>query len=400
MLVAASGVAVGSSVVATAHDEPHTRVRAEATWTLPAVERDGFDARVIARKYRYGWVFRLRMLGTPPTAAPTASATADTTATTDPTAIATADPTADPTATGTPSAAATTLTAGAAGTVQRLFAAASPWNTPIASNAASDPQSSQIVSNVLDNRSLVMNLNLYAFGIPFYTATASTPRVQLGGNNPIGAVPVDPSWAPNDGGDHKMNVIDPTTRTVYELQGYDPGARTVQWAVKKDYGSSLADGYPENGGQAGPTGSGLTQSGGVVRMSEIASGRIDHALSFITSAPVAGFRYPASHSDGEGGGVGLQEGMRIQLDPTLDVDAVPGITPGEKAIAKALQQYGAYCTDTGRGNNQAMGFYMEKPKSGDADPYGAAGFSQDWAQLPHIPRDRLRVLAADATPRP
>ena len=69
-------------------------------------------------------------------------------------------------------------------------------------------------------------------------------------------------------------------------------------------------------------------------------------------------------------------------------------------IAKALQKYGAYNTDSGGGSNQAMGIYAEKPKTGDADPYKAAGFSGDWATLPHIPRDKLRVMAVSATPNP
>ena len=51
-------------------------------------------------------------------------------------------------------------------------------------------------------------------------------------------------------------------------------------------------------------------------------------------------------------------------------------------------------------DNQAMAFYAEKPKTGDTDPYKAAGFNGDWATLPHIPRDKLRVLAVSATPRP
>ena len=287
----------------------------------------------------------------------------------------------------------------AAGAVRRLFSADSPWNTPIPTGASTDPASEAIASQVLTNPALVVNVNLYEFAIPFQTATSSTPRVVLNGAAELGPVPLDPSWRPNNGADHKLNILDPATRTVFELQGFDPGNRSVQWAVKKDYGSSLADGYPADG-RAGPTGSGLTQAGGVVRLEEIKAGRIDHALSFITSRPVNRFRYPASHSDGSIGGVGLEEGMRIQLDPSLDVDAIPGITPGEAAIAKALQRYGAYATDNGGGNNQAIGIYMEQVKPGEADPYPAAGFKEDWAQLRHIPRDKLRVLAADATPRP
>lgn len=402
-VVVLAGVAaltgVTSAIAAPQHHPGARHGNRATTWTLPHIDRSVGKAAVHAPKSH-------RV---------TASATAEATTTTTtskpkkakrPNQVAVSRITVSPKATATttgPAATASRSTAAAgadaAGSITRLFSADSPWNTTIPGNAATDPGSAKLVSAVLANPSLVMNLNLYAYGIPFYTATASTPRITLGGRNPLGAVPVDPSWRPNEGADHKMNVIDPNTHTVYELQGYDPGKRTIYWAVKKDYATSLGDGYPKDG-LAGPTGSGLTQAGGVIRMSEIASGRIDHALSFITSKPVNRFRYPASHSDGTATGTGLEEGMRIRLDPTLDLDRIPGITPGEKAIARALQLYGAYCTDNGGGNNQAMGFYVETPKPADANPYPAAGFGQDWAQLPHVPRNRLSVLAESATPRP
>ena len=289
------------------------------------------------------------------------------------------------------------------GTAENLFAASSPWNTPIGPNAAIDPQSAAISSKVLNNPSLVVNLDLISYGQPFFTATASTPRVVLGGRGggaALGSVPLDPSWNSNAGADSKMNIVDPTTHTVFELQGFNAAAKSVYWAVKHDYTTALGDGYPTNGERKGPTGSAMSQAAGTIRASDLKAGEIDHALSFISSMPVAGFRYPASQSDGRGSGVGIQEGMRVQLDPSVDVDAIGGLTSGEKMVMKALQKYGAYCSDTGQGNNQAMGFYVEKPNSSNQATFDAAGLTRDWQILSKIPRDKLRVLAESATPRP
>jgi hypothetical protein len=285
------------------------------------------------------------------------------------------------------------------GAPDRLFAPDSPWNTPIERDAVVDPDSDRIVAKVLNAPDLLVNLDLISFGQPFFTADASTPRVVLGGRNPIGAIPIDPAWAPNPGADAKMNVIDPTTHSVYELQGYDRAARTVYWAVRHDYRTSLADGYPEDG-LAGPTGSGMSQAAGTIRAADLEAGSIDHALSFISSEPVRGFRYPASHSDGTGSGIGIQEGMRVQLDPSIDVDAIKGMSRGERMIARALQRYGAFCTDTGRRNNQAMGFYVERPTPSTQHAYDAAGLTEDWQVLDKLPRGSLRVLGPSATPRP
>ena len=46
------------------------------------------------------------------------------------------------------------------------------------SGAVIDPDSSAIVQAVLANPDLVVNLDNYDFGIPFYTATASTPAAR------------------------------------------------------------------------------------------------------------------------------------------------------------------------------------------------------------------------------
>lgn len=279
----------------------------------------------------------------------------------------------------------------------RLFAADSPWNTPIPADPAIDPNSGAIGREVLQSTRLVVNTAIYAYGIPFYTATSSTPMVRLTGRGALPEdIPLDAAWRPNEGGDHKMNVLDPKRGLVYELQGFDPAARSVYWAVVRDIVNGTGDGRSSRG-RKGPTGSGMTQAGGVIRIAEVSSGRIDHALSFITANPADGFRYPATHGDGKNRSAGaIEEGMRIQLDPALDL-ATLGLSKAERAIARALQVYGAYCTDSGAGNNMAMGFYAEKPTTAAADPYRAAGLTEDWAQLRNIPRTALRVLAGSVT---
>jgi len=79
----------------------------------------------------------------------------------------------------------------------------------------------------------------------------------------------------------------------------------------------------------------------------------------------------------------------VLLDPSLDVDAIPGITPGERAVAKALQTYGAYNRDNA---GAPMAFAFEKPVNNESDPYPSAGFPWDYYDMPHIPWTSLRVL--------
>jgi hypothetical protein len=102
------------------------------------------------------------------------------------------------------------------------------------------------------------------------------------------------------------------------------------------------------------------------------------------------FRDPATRTDGTSTEANCTpQGARIQLDPAVDVAAIPGITPGEIAVGEALQTYGAYLRDS---TGVTMAFSFEKPTR-EADPYLlAAGFRWDYYGMPNIPWDRLRVL--------
>ena len=133
----------------------------------------------------------------------------------------------------------------------------------------------------------------------------------------------------------------------------------------------------------------MSRLAGVIRADEIARGRIDHALVFSTANACPTHRYPASKSDGRSRRSDcVPEGARIQLDPSIDVDSLPGITGGERAVARALQLYGAYAIDSG---GAALAVIFEAPTA-EPDPYPAAGLDRDYFPMIHIPWERVRLL--------
>src|SRR5207302_9800929 len=88
---------------------------------------------------------------------------------------------------------------------------------------------------------------------------------------------------------------------------------------------------------------------GLITVEEIRKGRIEHALTIAyphmrshwyeppasTAQPTTPLAIPTR---------GVPCGGRIQLDPTVDVNALP-LSASGKVIARALQEYGAFVGD-------------------------------------------------------
>jgi hypothetical protein len=94
---------------------------------------------------------------------------------------------------------------------------------------------------------------------------------------------------------------------------------------------------------------------------------------------------PATGSDGWSTLAGaIPEGARVQLDPSLDLDSL-GLTPWQKTIARALQEYGMLLVDTGGG----FGLQAQWTGSTSASyPWGAANY----AYMPDNLIQKLRVI--------
>lgn len=298
---------------------------------------------------------------------------------------------------GVPAAATTSTSAAAPLPSGRPFAATSPFNVPVTGAPALDPRSAAMVARVA--RDGLGYANLVEFGIPIYDATSSTPRQTVRctitdwGPCPFGTAPrpIPTTARPSVGSDGAMVVVDRTAGTIDEYWQAAPatGGWTASWGAVNQVAGS--------GWGGGSTGAGASRLAGVVRVAEIQAGVIPHALVVQSDTVCAGtVRAPALKTDGDSTRPDcIPEGARLQLDPAIDVAAIPGITPGEVTVARALQVYGAYLIDRA-GAPLAVSFEVA-PDASAAGPgavYQQAGFGWDYFGMPNVPWDRLRVLQA------
>lgn len=275
----------------------------------------------------------------------------------------------------------------------RPFAPDSPWNTPIPDEPRLDPRSDAMVARLTEGPPAA---TIYEYGDAIWDADASTVRQRISCDRsddwgPCGIegaeVPIPDDAAADPGTDGAMIVVDHERGLAWDFwraRRDEDGRWRTEWGGVVDIRS---DGVVPP--RRSSRGSGIARLGGIVRTWEIAQGEIPHALAVASSATCRDeFRAPATKSDGTTGGDGcVPPGARIQLDPAVDLDRLD-MPPGERAVAEALQRYGAFVVDS---SGSPLGIAFQNPVGRD-DPYPDAGLEQ-YDPMPSVPWHRLRVLA-------
>ncbi|MCH9734650.1 MAG: hypothetical protein K0U78_08875 [Actinomycetia bacterium] len=291
-----------------------------------------------------------------------------------------------------------------------FFQAADWLWEPISSDPQLAANSATWVSYLSDpNAQRVANLYDYSVALVSMTeATESTPRYDVTltrpwGSDPFGSltVPIPVGTDVPPGSDGHLAILDSTTGTAFGIWQASYDAATDSWSGS--WGGVTAidgDGVDVSGSA---TATNLARYAGVVTAEEFsaavtANTGINHALTFSTDIAGPDFVSPATKSDGQniaGVAAPIPEGYRIQLDPSIDIDAIPGITAGEKVIAKTLQTHGAYVVDQG---GARMGFGFELVDDATPNSPGAvwadAGLAWDYYDMNNIPWSQLRVIAS------
>jgi hypothetical protein len=256
----------------------------------------------------------------------------------------------------------------AAAPVWRPFSADSPWNQRISADAPGDRDSAALIADLASRGPL--HVNIKDWSIPVYFVEADkTPQHDVGDLRPgiYGAgfafprsipIPDDAVASPPVGedSDNHLCIVDKAKHIEWGM-----------WAARRDQTGRWFTGLGavtnlSGTGVAPPwfavrreldshraRASGFPLIAGLILVEEIKAGRIDHALVFAYDHCRTGlFIPPASTAQvtvpGTASSRGIPMGGRIQLDPAWDVEH-SGLSAAGKIIARALQEYGAYCGD-------------------------------------------------------
>lgn len=248
------------------------------------------------------------------------------------------------------------------------FASTSPWNTPLGSGARFD-NSADPCSASLTTETVTPTVNAVFWSITVAQTTDSDPLTTLSVrgipqteiHSPTDARPSDPQV--EQGGDAALLVIDPARSYVDEL--WRTRRVVGGWDALRHVRNDLRGSGVGDGGIRAYGGSAL---GGLIRRSELQAGHIPHplALALTRSQLLQGFVWPASSEDTSDpanpyrGAVPM--GMLVAIPPLVNLAALD-LTPQGLAIARALQDYGAYVVDA----SETLALYAEPSAEDLAD---------------------------------
>jgi hypothetical protein len=296
--------------------------------------------------------------------------------------------------------------------VWRPFSDDSPWNTRIPPDPELEPESAAMIA-VLETSSPWgehLDVNIAGYSIPLYWADATTPQVEVrcriggvgfsgdGGMDAVAMVPMPAGAAPDAQSDHHLLILDRSTMLEWGM--WDASNGGGSWVCGLGASISLtgtgvrppaADDPVHWYNSTGARACGFPLVAGLIRTEEVAAGRIEHALVIAYPHIRSGFYTPpASTAQGRVGEDsvswrGIPCGGRIQLDPSIALETL-GLSASGMAIARALQEYGAYVGDY----SGAINLYAEN--SPEAQAIWASGVLDTYELMDVIDLAWFRVL--------
>jgi hypothetical protein len=190
-------------------------------------------------------------------------------------------------------------------------------------------------------------------GIPFVEVPAGTPAVIIhytsyGNESDPGPFPIPTNTpvegGPDSDGDRHVIVVDRFRCELFELFYAHPGPGN-SWTAASGARYQLDSSDLRPDGWTSADAAGLPIYPGLVRYSEVASGRITHAIRFTARDTQSAHVWPARHDASDLTSLALPPmGQRFRLKAGFDIS---GFSPQVRVILRAFKEYGIILADNG-----------------------------------------------------
>lgn len=281
--------------------------------------------------------------------------------------------------------------------IHQPFASDSPWNTSLGRDARYAPVPTL-------NLAAGVHIETREWAIPIYVAAPTDPVRQLyfrSNGQRAGEVRIDPA-VPDFDGDHNtyLALVDERLERVWEFSGpqRDPGGdfRGGDIGVSELAGSGW--------GTAGPSHSGASLLGGLIRRGELRRG-VPHALAVLVPAHAINrenrpFEWPATHALSSGHRYGtngnLRLGSLLALPPDADLSALSGPA---LLLAEALRDYGAYVVGTFNAGGKDLVLLADRACDPEVTPDLMAALRPVAAHLQRVENNTAQTPGGGGIPR-
>lgn len=283
-------------------------------------------------------------------------------------------------------------TAGSRSVFRHPFSSTSFWNTALGSAAVFESPSAAKTSSLLSGGCYI---NCEQWSIPVVNATTSDPTA---------SVSTSPTWTWNYrvpsnaqvaiGTDGHSVITQPDAATAYE-----------NWTMKQVSATAWKSGFQVktdlkgDGGTNGVRAAGVSALGGLIRAHEIQELRIPHALAIAIprSKLKLGPVWPAKRQDGNASSTysgPIPMGTLFGIPGNVNVAALP-LSPEGRALAEALQNFGAYVVDAAGGTV----LYAEPAAAGAAFNRMRNDFAAIRQYLRVVSNNSATAVGGGGTPR-
>jgi hypothetical protein len=232
-----------------------------------------------------------------------------------------------------------------------VFPADNPWNQPV-NKLPVAANSTAIVDSIGADTGLHPDFGSGLWdgapiGIPITVVRAAVPKSRpsfdYADESDKGPYPIPPGVKIEGGGDRHALIVDSSTCTLYELyalqrtgSGWHAGSGAI-WSLRSN--------HVRPAGWTSADAAGLPIVPGLVRWSEVASGRIDHALRFTVERTRRAYVYPARHYASDLTEPNLPPmGLRLRLRADYPIAGFPRQA---RIVLQALKTYGMIVADNG-----------------------------------------------------